>query len=79
MLFLVEDAEKTAREERAVAERRYEEYQDLFHGLTDPVYIHDNEGNILQVNDTAVEMLGYSEDDPLSMTPRDIVADEYEG
>jgi PAS domain S-box-containing protein len=77
MLFLVEDAERKAEEGRQIAHRRYEEYQDLFDNLTDPVYIHDFDGNFLNVNDTAVDVLGYSRGRLLSMTPADIVAPEY--
>lgn len=77
MLFLVEDAERKAEERRQIAHQRYEEYQDLFDNLTDPVYIHDYDGNFLNVNNTAVDVLGYSRGRLLAMTPRDIIAPEY--
>ncbi|MFP4529957.1 MAG: PAS domain S-box protein [Halodesulfurarchaeum sp.] len=78
MMFLLEDAERQAKEEKAVANRRSEEYEDLFDNIPDPVYIHDLEGNFLKVNDTAVDVIGYSRAELHSMTPRDIVAPAYQ-
>jgi PAS domain S-box-containing protein len=77
MMFLLEDAERQASAEQAVAERRFEEYEELFNNIPDPVYIHDLEGNFLKVNDTAVDVMGYSRAELLTMTPEDLVAPEY--
>ncbi|MFZ5467534.1 MAG: diguanylate cyclase domain-containing protein [Pseudomonadota bacterium] len=44
----------------------------LFNHLTDAVFIHDLEGNFLEVNDTACRRLGYSRDELLRMSPADI-------
>jgi PAS domain S-box-containing protein len=76
MMFLLEEAEREAANERNAANRRYEEYEELFNNIPDPVYIHDLDGNFLKVNDTAIDVLGYSRDEFASMTPVDIVAPE---
>lgn len=74
MMFLLEEAERRATTERNTANRRFEEYEELFNNIPDPVYIHDLDGNFLKVNDTAIDVLGYSRDEFASMTPFDIVA-----
>ena len=76
MMFLLEEAERQAANERNAANRRFEEYEELFNNIPDPVYIHDLDGNFLKVNDTAIDVLGYSRDEFASMTPVDIVAPE---
>lgn len=78
MMFLLEDAERNATIERMEATRRFEEYEDLFNNIPDPVFIHDFEGNFLKVNDTAVTVLGYSRSEFHSMTPGDFVAPEFQ-
>ena len=74
VMFLVEDAERKAREQRARSERKSREYRDLFENLTDPVFIHDVEGRFMEVNDTAAGHLGYPKAELLSTTVGDIVA-----
>ncbi len=63
------------------AEKRQEEvlreFEDLFNNLNDAVFVHDLEGNFLAVNDTAVNRLGYSEEELLSMKPNDIDESDY--
>ncbi len=54
-----------------------EEYKSLIDGMNDAVFIHDMEGNFLTVNQEAVERLGYSEEELLSMSPKDIDAPEF--
>lgn len=53
------------------------EYQTLFHNIKDAVFVHDLEGEFLTVNDTAVDRLGYSREELLSMRPEDLDAPEY--
>lgn len=43
-------------------------YHALFDAGNDPTYIHDLEGKILEVNDAACEVMGYSRDELLAMT-----------
>jgi PAS domain S-box-containing protein len=43
--------------------RRQREYEQIFHGVPDPITIHDPEtGELLQVNDALCEALGYDRD-----------------
>jgi len=62
---------------RDVTERkRMEElqrYKDLFEGVSDPVFINDLEGCILEVNDVACQRFGYSRDQLLTMKIWDLV------
>ena len=76
LMFLLEDAERKARDERAEAKRKSREYRDLFENLTDPVFIHDTEGRFRAVNETAAAVLGYSKDEFRSMTVTDVDAPE---
>ncbi len=57
---------------QAQLERAFEEYQELFNGMNDTAWVMDLEGNILAVNDVAVEQLGYSRAEFKSMQPWDI-------
>jgi len=51
--------------------------RELIDRLSDDVFVHDLEGNFLDINDTAVERLGYSRDELLSMKPQDIDSPEF--
>jgi two-component system cell cycle sensor histidine kinase/response regulator CckA len=61
-----------------------EKYRILFEGINDAVFVHDLDeeglpGRFLQVNDVACRRLGYTRDEFLSLTPRDITTpEEYE-
>ena len=48
------------------------EFRDLFNHLNDAIFIHDLDGKILEVNDTACKRLGYSHEELLSMNIDDI-------
>jgi PAS domain S-box-containing protein len=61
-----------AREERLRASRR--EFKELFNGMHDTAWVIDTDGQFIAVNDAAVETLGYSREELLSMTPYDIDA-----
>ncbi len=66
--------------EREVFEQLTEEAQKckaLFESLGDAVFIHDLEGNFLEVNDVALERLGYSKEELLNLSPMDIDAEEF--
>lgn len=76
MMFLLEDAERKASKERNIAVRRFEEYEQLFNNIPDPVFIHDLDGNFLHVNETAVEVYDYTEEEFQSMTPADLVSQD---
>lgn len=49
-----------------------EKYRELINGMNDSVWVMDLEGNIVDVNTAAVNQLGYSKDELLSMKPQDI-------
>ena len=48
------------------------QYQDVFNGMNDAAFVHDLEGYFLDVNDIAVQRLGYSREELLFMGPKDI-------
>ena len=54
--------------------RTKEAFQDLFDGMNDTGWVVGLDGEFLAVNDTAVERLGYSREELLSMAPSDIDA-----
>ncbi len=58
-------------------EKTRKEYKSLFNSLKDAVFIHDLEGNFIEVNETAVQRLGYPKEELLSLKPIDIDAPEY--
>ena len=60
---------KKAEEELGESE---EKYRELINGMNDTVWVIDFDGNFIDVNDAAVEVLGYSREDLLSMGPPDI-------
>jgi len=47
-------------------------YRTLFDHAGDEIYVHDLEGHFLDVNPVACQQLGYSRQELLEMTPRDI-------
>ncbi len=60
---------KLAEEE---TKRNADTFETVFDSLQDPVFIHDFEGNILEVNNRACERLNYTREELLQMTPMDI-------
>lgn len=68
----------TEREITAVALKDSEEkYKNLFHSSNDAIFIHDLEGYIYEVNQVALDRLGYKKEELLHMTPVDIDNHEY--
>jgi PAS domain S-box-containing protein len=60
-----------ARAQIAELKRSVERYQGLFELSNDAVFIHDHEGRLLDANERAVEMLGYSRAELLAMSVPD--------
>ena len=56
-----------------------EKYKILFNNINDAILIHSINGCFLEVNRIAVERLGYTYDELLSMSPQDIDSPEYGG
>src|SRR5216110_1933058 len=49
----------------------------LFEAIDDAVFVHDDEGNILEANPAACRRLGYTRDELLRLKTRDIDAPEF--
>jgi two-component system cell cycle sensor histidine kinase/response regulator CckA len=54
--------------------RREQEYSQLVNGMNDTAFVIDFNGKFLEINDTAVEVFGYSREELLEMGPNDIDA-----
>ena len=48
-------------------------YKELFKSVSDPVFINDQKGRFLEVNDVACECFGYPRDELLKMAVKDLV------
>ena len=72
------DITERAEREREIRRAR-EEYQELFNGMNDTAWVLDPSGDILAVNDAAVETLGYSRDELTAMSVYEIDARLAEG
>ena len=55
------------------------QYKELFESVSDAVFINDGQGRFLEVNDVACDCLGYSRDQFLQLTLRDLTCPEYYG
>ncbi len=52
-------------------------YQTLFNSTSDAIYIHELEGKILEVNDAACRLMGYTRAEFLKMSMREIDSPKY--
>ncbi|MBK5114761.1 MAG: PAS domain S-box protein [Candidatus Heimdallarchaeota archaeon] len=68
----ITDEKKTEQELREIAEQ----YSNLFHNSNDAVFLHDLQGNILNVNKRTLEIFGYSKEEILSMNLLDFASNE---
>ena len=66
---------------RDITERKQIEalsrYKELFESVSDAVFINDGKGQFLEVNDVACNCLGYSRDQFLTRTLRDLTSPEH--
>jgi len=68
----VEERTSELNETKKELENHLTRYKQLFHGTGDAIYVHDKDGNIMDVNDEALSKLGYSKEELLSMNLSDI-------
>jgi PAS domain S-box-containing protein len=52
--------------------RREEEYKNLINGMNDTAFVIDFNGKFVEVNERAIEVLGYTREELLKMGPADI-------
>ena len=73
--YLVSISDMTHRKQAEQALKTSEaKFRDLFHVVVDPMFIHDMEGNFLEVNESACLTLGYSRQELVRMNVADIDA-----
>ena len=72
---ITERKEVEKERERLIAEVQKSEknYRDLFNGASDSILIHDSQGRVLDVNSVACKQLGYTRDEFLKLTLKDII------
>ncbi|MGM0365930.1 MAG: diguanylate cyclase domain-containing protein [Actinomycetota bacterium] len=71
------ELEESKQESEKLIAQTAQKFLELFNSVTDAVFIHDFEGNFLEVNDEACRRLGYSREEFLKMTPVDIDSPKY--
>ncbi|MDA8226739.1 MAG: PAS domain S-box protein [Desulfitobacterium hafniense] len=54
-----------------------EKYQFLFNMVNDAIFFHVLNGNFVEVNDVACKLLGYSREELLQMSPKDLDDPDY--
>jgi PAS domain S-box-containing protein len=73
--WILRDLSESARTEQALRELDYH-YRTLFDNAGDAIFIHNLTGRFLEVNRVACEILGYTRDELLRMTPADVTVPE---
>ena len=73
--WMLRDLSESIRTEQALRERDYH-YRTLFDNAGDAIFIHNLTGRFLDVNRVACEMLSYSRDELLRLSPLEISAPE---
>jgi PAS domain S-box-containing protein len=73
--WMLRDLSESIRTEQALRERDYH-YRTLFDNAGDAIFIHNVTGRFLDVNRVACEMLSYSRDELLRLSPLEISAPE---
>ncbi len=76
LIIMIKRAIEKIESEEALKESE-NRYKTLFDNASDAIFIHDPEGNFLDVNQVACERLGYTKEELLKMKPLDIDTSEY--
>jgi len=72
-----EKRKRKATEQALIAKER--QFRTLFNNASASIFICDVQGTFLEVNDVACQLLGYTREELLQMTPRDITQPELAG
>ena len=72
-----EHLEETVRERTQALQEAEYRYRTLFHAAADPIFINNLEGIMLEVNDEACRLLGYTREELLRLTVYEVIAPEY--
>jgi PAS domain S-box-containing protein len=71
IITIVRDITKRRAAEEEFKEGK-EKYESLFNKSNDPIFIHDMKGNMIDVNQRAIELFGYSKKEMLLMKIKDL-------
>lgn len=66
------------REKMAVLRKSEQEYSDLFNNVSDVVFVHSLDGNILRINDALTTLLGFNKKDLIGKSFSEIFDKKYE-
>jgi PAS domain S-box-containing protein len=68
--------------DRRIAEESLKEsekrFKSIYEGVNDAIFIHDDKGNIIEVNEVSCSMLAYSKTELMKMNLKDIDTPEYQ-
>ncbi|MEQ8188053.1 MAG: response regulator [Candidatus Eremiobacterota bacterium] len=76
LIIMIKRAIEKIESEEALKESE-NRYKTLFDNASDAIFIHEQEGTFLDVNQVACERLGYTKEELLKMKPLDIDTSEY--
>lgn len=76
-LVILKDITELKQTEEKLVESE-ERYKALFERSLDAVYIHDFDGNFIDVNSSTIDLLGYTKNELLSLNFRQIIKDDAE-
>jgi two-component system cell cycle sensor histidine kinase/response regulator CckA len=71
ILSVARDVTERKNAEQALRDSE-EKYSKLFHESNDAIFIHDLEGNIIDVNQRVIDLLGYEREEVLKLNVRDL-------